>query len=57
LFIAGMCLCISLFFLYECAGISTREMLALPKSWFMLIGLLEVLGVDSGNLCFYFVTM
>jgi hypothetical protein len=32
-------------------------MLALPKSWFMLIGLLEVLGVDSGNLCFYFVTM
>uniref|UniRef100_A0A0E0NR15 Uncharacterized protein n=2 Tax=Oryza TaxID=4527 RepID=A0A0E0NR15_ORYRU len=30
------------------AGIVTKEMLALPKSRFMLIGLLEALGVASG---------
>lgn len=30
------------------AGIVTREMLALPKSQFMLIGLLEALGAASG---------
>ncbi|KAE8787538.1 protein CLT2, chloroplastic-like [Hordeum vulgare] len=36
-----------LFVRYQ-AGIVTREMLALPKSRFMLIGLLEAMGVASG---------
>ncbi|XP_062210240.1 protein CLT2, chloroplastic-like [Phragmites australis] len=38
----------SILFIRYRAGIVTREMLALPKSQFMLIGLLEALGVASG---------
>ncbi|KAK3150772.1 hypothetical protein QOZ80_3AG0237520 [Eleusine coracana subsp. coracana] len=38
----------SILFIRYRAGIVTREMLALPKSRFMLIGLLEALGVASG---------
>jgi hypothetical protein len=38
----------SILFIRFRAGIVTREMLALPKAQFMLIGLLEALGVASG---------
>ncbi|KAG0552333.1 hypothetical protein BDA96_01G499200 [Sorghum bicolor] len=38
----------SILFIRFRAGIVTREMLALPKSQFMLIGLLEALGAASG---------
>ena len=38
----------SILFIRYHAGIVTKEMLALPKSRFMLIGLLEALGVASG---------
>ncbi|KAL6645040.1 hypothetical protein ACP70R_016648 [Stipagrostis hirtigluma subsp. patula] len=38
----------SVLFVRYRAGIVTREMLALPKSRFVLIGLLEALGVASG---------
>ena len=38
----------SILFIRFRAGIVTREMLALPKSQFMLIGLLEALGATSG---------
>ncbi|KAL6649409.1 hypothetical protein ACP70R_013633 [Stipagrostis hirtigluma subsp. patula] len=38
----------SILFVRYRAGLVTREMLALPKSRFMLIGLLEALGVASG---------
>ncbi|KAL6867305.1 hypothetical protein ACP4OV_015329 [Aristida adscensionis] len=38
----------SILFVRYRAGIVTKEMLALPKSPFMLIGLLEALGVASG---------
>lgn len=38
----------SILFVRYQAGIVTKEMLALPKSRFMLIGLLEAMGVASG---------
>jgi len=38
----------SILFIRFRAGIVTKEMLALPKAQFMLIGLLEALGVASG---------
>uniref|UniRef100_A0A0D9VQT3 EamA domain-containing protein n=1 Tax=Leersia perrieri TaxID=77586 RepID=A0A0D9VQT3_9ORYZ len=38
----------SILFIRYRAGIVTKEMLALPKSRFMLIGILEALGVASG---------
>ncbi|CAM0871714.1 unnamed protein product [Alopecurus aequalis] len=38
----------SILFIRYRAGIVTKEMLALPKSRFMLIGLLEAMGVASG---------
>lgn len=38
----------SILFVRYKAGIVTKEMLALPKSRFMLIGLLEAMGVASG---------
>jgi hypothetical protein len=38
----------SILFIRFRAGIVTREMLALPKPQFMLIGLLEAIGAASG---------
>jgi hypothetical protein len=38
----------SILFIRYRAGIVSKEMLALPKSRFMLIGLLEAMGVASG---------
>ncbi|KAF9596362.1 hypothetical protein IFM89_009710 [Coptis chinensis] len=38
----------SILFARYCAGLVTKEMLSLPKSSFVLIGILEALGLAAG---------